>query len=137
MGKKGEFGAIVLAGTALNATDYLPLSSHPTFFFPPSITTCTQGRSDYKAVRRGVVNNKGTNVTQGPDRAFTISNKIVKTCTQGRSDYKVVRRGVINSKGTKVTQSADGAFTISNRVFYKVLKEGTYKIINVNIILLT
>ena len=60
----------------------------------------------------------------------------ITTCTRSRSDYKAVRRGVINSKGIKVTQGPDRAFTISNRVLYKEPKEGTYKIVDVNMMLL-
>jgi len=40
------------------------------------VTTCTQGGSDCKAVRRGVVDSEGTKVAQGPDRAFTVSNRV-------------------------------------------------------------
>ena len=47
-----------------------------------------------------------------------------------------VRRGVVDSKGTEVTQGPDRAFTVSNREFYKELKEGACKIVDVNMILL-
>ena len=61
----------------------------------------------------------------------------VTTCTQGGSDCKAVRRGVVDSEGTKVAQGPDREFTISNRVFYKELEEGTCKIVDVNMTLLT
>ena len=49
------------------------------------VTTCTQGGSGCKAVRRGVVNSEGTKVAQGPDRAFTVSNRVF---------YKELEEGV-------------------------------------------
>ena len=39
--------------------------------------------------------------------------------------------------GTKVTKGSDRVVYRLNRVFYKELKEGTYKIVDGNMILLT
>ena len=45
--------------------------------------------------------------------------------------------GLLTVLRTKVAQGPDRSFTVSNRVFYKELKEGACKIIDVNMILLT
>jgi hypothetical protein len=56
---------------------------------------------------------------------------------EAREALTVVRRGgAINGVGIKVTQGLDRSLP-SYRVFYKKLKEGTCKIVNGNIILLT
>jgi len=40
------------------------------------ITTYTRGGLDYGTVCRGVINGEGTKVAKGPDRGFTISNRV-------------------------------------------------------------
>ena len=60
----------------------------------------------------------------------------VTTCTLSESDCKAVRREVVDSGEQRLRKVQSGGFTVINRVFYKELKEGAYKVIDVNIILL-
>ena len=41
------------------------------------ITTYTRGALDYGTVRRGIINGEGTKAAKGPDRGFTISNRVL------------------------------------------------------------
>ena len=63
-------------------------------------------------------------------------NLLVTTCTQGGSNCKAVRCGVVDSEGTKVAQGPDSEVYFLNRAFFKELEEGTFKIVDVNMILL-
>jgi hypothetical protein len=58
----------------------------------------------------------------------------VTTCTQGGSDCKAVRRGVREAVGNEGCVRSRRGVTVYG-VFYKELEEGTYKIVNGNIIL--
>jgi len=54
------------------------------------------------------------------------------------SDYKVARRGgSVNGREQRLRKVQTGSCTVLNRVFYKELEEGTCKIVDGNIILLT
>ena len=62
--------------------------------------------------------------------------KDVITCTRGGLDCKAVCRDLLTVREQRLRKVQTVAFTVSNRVFYKELEEGTYKIIDVNMILL-